>query len=65
MEEQKLKITLEVLKKVTVEFPQFKEFIEQRLEQEYLKENISVEKVIFLFTRLEVKSWHRKTFFIL
>ena len=65
MEEQKLKITLEVLKKVTVEFPQFKEFIEQRLEQEYLKENISVEKVIFLFTRLEVKSWRRKTFFIL
>ena len=65
MEEQKLKITLEVLKKVTVESPQFKEFIEQRLEQEYLKENISVEKVIFLFTRLEVKSWRRKTFFIL
>ena len=65
MEVQKLKITLEVLKKVTVEFPQFKEFIEQRLEQEYLKENISVEKVIFLFTRLEVKSWRRKTFFIL
>ena len=65
MEEQKLKITLEVLKKVTVEFPQFKEFIEQRLEQEYLKENISVEKVIFLFTRLEIKSWRRKTFFIL
>ena len=65
MEVQKLKITLEVLKKVTVEFPQFKEFIEQRLEQEYLKENISVEKVIFLFTRLEVKSWRKKTFFIL
>ena len=65
MEEQKFKITLEVLKKVTVEFPQFKEFIEQRLEQEYLKENISVEKVIFLFTRLEIKSWRRKTFFIL
>ena len=65
MEEQKFKITSEVLKEVTIEFPQFKEFIEQRLEQEYLKENISVEEVIFLFTRLEVKSWRKKTFFIL
>ena len=65
MEEQKFKITLEVLKEVTAEFQQFKEFIEQRLEQEYLKGNMSVEEVIFVFTRLEVKTWRRKTFFIL
>ena len=65
MEEQKFKITLEVLKEVTAEFQQFKEFIEQRLEQEYLKGNMSVEGVIFVFTRLEVKTWRRKTFFIL
>ena len=33
-----------------------KEFIEEGLEQEFLKENISVEGVIFLFTILKAKS---------
>ena len=56
MEKRKLKITSEVLKEVTAEFPESKDSIEERLEQKYLKENISVEKVIYLFTRLEAKS---------
>ena len=57
MEKQKLKITLEVLNEVSVEFPETKQFLEEHLEQKCLKENISVEEVIyFLFTSLEAKS---------
>ena len=52
----KFKITLEVLDEVTAEVPETKEFIEERLEQECLKENMSVEEVIYLFTSLEAKS---------
>ena len=56
MEKWKLKITSEVLNEVTAAFPETKEFIEERLEQKCLKENISVEEVIYIFTSLEVKS---------
>ena len=63
MEKRKLKISLEVLNDVTAEFPETKEFIEEHLEQKYLKENISVDEVIFLFTSLEAKSQCRKFFF--
>ena len=49
MKKRKLIITLKALNKVKDQFPQTKELIEERLEQEYLKENISVEEVIFLF----------------
>ena len=51
MEKRKLKITLEVLNEVTAEFPETKEFREERLEQKCLKENILVDEVTFLFTR--------------
>ena len=56
---------MKVLNEVKAQSPDTKEFIEERLVQECLKENISVEEVIFLFTSLEANSWHRKTFFIL
>ena len=56
MEKWKLKITLEVLNEVKVEFPETKKFIEERLEQKCAKENISVEEVIYIFTSLEAKS---------
>ena len=51
----KLIITLEVLNEVKTEFPKTKEFIEERLEQKCLKENISVEEVIYIFTSLGAK----------
>ena len=41
---------------VTAEFPETKEFIEEHQEQKCLKDNVSVEEVIYLFTSLEVKS---------
>ena len=54
MEKRKLTVTLKVLDKVKVQFSQTKKFIEERLEQECLKENISVEEVIFVFRSLEL-----------
>ena len=51
----KKEITCKVLNEVKVQFPKTKEFIEERLEQKCLKENISVEEVIYLFTSLEAK----------
>ena len=56
MEKWKLKITSEVLNEVTAAFPETKEFIEERLEQKCLKEKISLEEVIFIFTSIEAKS---------
>ena len=47
MKKRKLKITLEVLHEVSIEFPETKPFIEEHLEQKYLKENISSEEVIY------------------
>ena len=48
MDKRRFRITLKVLKEVTVEFPQNYEFIEDCLEQACLKENMPVEEVIFL-----------------
>ena len=56
MDKQRIRITMKVLGKVKVQFPETKEFIEEHLEQKCLKENISVEEVIFIFTSLEAKN---------
>ena len=57
MEKQKLKITLEVLNEISVEFQKTKQFIKEHLEHKCLKENISVEEVIyFLFKSRDTKS---------
>ena len=56
MDKLGLRTTLKVLNEVKVQFPEIKEIIEVRLEQECLKENISVEEVVFLFTSLEAKN---------
>ena len=52
LENRKLNIAIVFLNKVSVKFPDTKEFIEEVLEQKYLKENISVEEVIFSLIRL-------------
>ena len=54
MNKQRIRIAVKVLDELTVQFLASKELIEQ--EQECLKENISVEEVLFLFTCLEAKS---------
>ena len=65
MDKWGLRTTLKVLNEVKVQFSETKEIIEAQLEQECLKENISVEEGGFLFTSLEAKNSHRKTVFIL
>ena len=55
MDKRRIRITTKVLDELKVQFPETKEFIEERLEQECLKENVSVEEVIFLFTSLKAK----------
>ena len=51
----KTKILLEVLQKVSVEFPETKQFTEEHLEQKCLKENISVKEVIYFFYKRRSK----------
>ena len=48
-------IATKVLDKVKDQFPETTVFISERLEPVCLKEDISVEKVIFLLTCLEAK----------
>ena len=66
MEKQKLKITLKVLHKVSVYFQETKQFIEEHLEKKFVKENMSVEEVIyFLFTsKPRSKELAQEMFFI-
>ena len=49
MDKRRIKITLKVLDEVKVQFPETKQFIEKCIEQECLKENISVEEVFFFY----------------
>ena len=49
MDKQRLRITLKVLDEVKVQFPETNQFIEECLEQQCLKGNISVEEVIFFY----------------
>ena len=62
MDKKRLRVVLKVLDEVKVQFPETKQFIEECIEQECLKENISAKEVIF-FTSLEVKSQLRKNIF--
>ena len=55
MDKGRLKITLKVLDEVKVQFRETKQFIEECIEQQCLKGNVSAEEVIF-FTSVEVKS---------
>ena len=58
MDKQRVKIISRVFDAVKLNLPDC-------LKQECLKENISVDGVIFLFASLDAKCWHRKTFFVL
>ena len=55
MDKRRAKIISRVLDAVKLNFPETTQFTEDCLEQECSKENISVDEVIFLFTRLEAK----------
>ena len=55
MDKQQLRVALKVLGAVKVQLPNTKQFIEDSIDQECLKANISADEVIF-FTSLEAKS---------
>ena len=58
MERRKLIIAMQVLKEVSVEFPDNNDSIDEKLEQKCAKENISVEEVIyFLLLSLYFDLW--------
>ena len=44
-----MKIATEVLEEVKIQFPETKGFINDRLEQEFRKEIVFVDEVIFLY----------------
>ena len=56
MDKRRIKIAMKVLHEVKEYFSETKEFIDDCTEQERLKENITLEEGIFLFTCLEAKS---------
>ena len=56
MDKRKRKIILRVMEEVKSHFPKTIQLIEDCLDQGCLKENISVDEVIFLFASLEAKS---------
>ena len=47
MDKRRLKIITKISEEVKDQFSETKEFIDERLEQECSKENISIEEVIF------------------
>ena len=52
---RKIKVTLEMLQEVSAEFPETKKFIDQKLEEKFCKEKISIEEVIYFFDTLRNK----------
>ena len=64
MDKLRIKVATRVLEKVKTQFPETVKFINDSLEQDCRKENMSVNEVIF-FTFLKTKSQRRKTLFIL
>ena len=49
MDKKRLRVALKVLDEIKVQFLETKQFIEECIEQECLKENISAEEVIFFY----------------
>ena len=48
MDKKRLRVVLKVLEKVTVKFPNTKQFIDDTMEEECQKEKITADEVIFL-----------------
>ena len=55
MDKRRMRVALKILDTVKTQFPDTKQFIEDSIDQQCLKENISADEVIF-FTSLEAKS---------
>ena len=55
MDKKRLRVALTVLEAVKIKYPETKQFIDNTMEDEFQKEKISADEVIF-FTSLEAKS---------
>ena len=62
MDKRWLRVVLKALGALKEQFPDTKLFMEDLIDEECQKENISVDEVIF-FASIEVKSQPRETFF--
>ena len=51
MDKKRLRIVLKVLEDVTVKFPNTKQFTDDAIEEEYQKERITTDEVIFYKSR--------------
>ena len=58
MNKTKFIIAMEVFNKVLVEFPETKEFMDEKLEQKYSKENISIKEVISFSLTSQVDTFY-------
>ena len=55
MDQKRIRIAIKVLDEIKTEFPETTDFVDDRLEQQCSKENMTVEQVSFLFICLEAK----------
>ena len=62
MDKRRLRVALKVLDEVRIHFPDTKQFIEDSIDQECLKENISADEVIF-FCKSRRKELAQKNIF--
>ena len=62
MDKRRLRVALKVLGTVKTQFPDTKQFIEDSIDQECLKENISADEVIF-FCKSRRKELAQKNIF--
>ena len=56
MDKKKLNTAMQILHEVSVEYSDYKDFMEGHLEQRSLKENLSVEEVIYTADKHKVQS---------
>ena len=62
MDKKRLRVALKVLDEIKVQFLETKQFIEECIEQECLKENISAEEVIFFYNSRSKELAQKKHF---
>ena len=57
MDKKRLRVALKVLEEATFKFPSTKQFIDHTIEEEYQKEKITTDEVIFYKSRSKEKHY--------
>ena len=63
MDTQRMRVALKILDTVKTQFPDTKQFIEDSIDQQCLKENISADEVIFLQVQKQ-RAQKKKIYFV-